>query len=56
MIRVREETEKGDLKLNIPKNKITASGPITSWQIHGETVAEFILGDSKVTEDGDCSH
>ena len=51
--------EKVDLKLNIQKTKIMASGPITSWQIDGETVetgTDFILGDSKITTDGDCSH
>ena len=48
--------EKVGLKLNIQKTKIMASGPITSWQIDGETVADFILGGSKITEDGDCSH
>ena len=51
-----KESEKVDLKLNIQKRKITASGPITSWQIDGETGAEFILGGSKITADGDCSH
>ena len=55
-IKVKEESEKVGLKLNIQKTKITASGPITSWQIGGETVAEFILGGSKITADGDCSH
>ena len=57
--KVKEESEKIDLKLNIQKTKITASGHITSWQIDGETVetvAEFILGGSKITADGDCSH
>ena len=44
------------LKLNIQKMKIMASGPITSWEIYGETVEDFILGGSKITEDGDCSH
>ena len=56
---VKEESEKAGLKLNIQKRKIMASGPITSWQIDGETVeivADFILGDSKITADGDCSH
>ena len=48
--------EKVGLKLNIQKTKIMASGPITSWQIHGETVSDFILGGSKITADGDCSH
>ena len=51
-----EESGKVGLKLNIQKTKIMASGPITSWQIDGETVADFILGGSKITEDGDCSH
>ena len=54
-----KESEKVGLKLNIPKTKIMASGPITSWQIDGETletVADFILGGSKITVDGDCSH
>ena len=57
--KVKEESEKVGLKLNIQKTKITASGPITSWQIDGETVetvADFILGGSKITADGDCSH
>ena len=51
-----KESEKVGLKLNIQKTKIMASGPITSWQIDGETVADFILSDSKITADGDCSH
>ena len=58
-MKVKEESEKVGLKLNIQKTKIMASSPITSWQIDGETVetvADFILGGSKVTEDGDCSH
>ena len=58
-MKVKEESEKVDLKLNIQKTKIMASGPITSWQIDGEkveTVADFILGGSKITADGDCSH
>ena len=58
-MRVKEESEKADLKLNIQKTKIMASGPITSWQINGktmETVTDFILGGSKITADGDCSH
>ena len=58
-MKVKEETEKTGLKLNIQKTKIVASGPITSWQIGGETmetVADFILGGSKITADGDCSH
>ena len=50
------ESEKVGLKLNIQKTMIMASGPITSWQINGETVTEFIWGASKITEDGDCSH
>ena len=53
---VKEESEKVDLKLNIQKTKIMASGTITSWQIDGETVSDFILGGSKITADGDCSH
>ena len=59
MVKVKEDSEKVSLKLNIQKMKIMASGPITSWQIDGEiveTVADFILGDSKITADGDCSH
>ena len=55
-MKVKEESEKVNLKLNIQKNKIMASGPITSWQIDGETVADFVLGGSKITADGDCSH
>ena len=58
-MKVKEETEKVGLKLNIQKTKIMASGPITSWQIDGETVetvADSILGSSKMTADGDCSH
>ena len=58
-MKVKEESEKVGLKLNIQKNKIMASGPITSWQIDGETVetvAEFIFLGSKITADGDCSH
>ena len=58
-MRVKEESEKSGLKLNIEKTKIMASGPITSWQIGGETmetVTDFILGGSKITVDGDCSH
>ena len=54
--KMKEEREKVSLKLNIQKTKIMASGPITSWQIDGETVADFILGGSKITADGDCSH
>ena len=56
---VKEDSEKVGLKLNIQKNKIMASGPITSWQIDGETletVTDFIFLDSKITADGDCSH
>ena len=56
LIKVKEESEKVCLKLNIQKTKIMASGPITSWQIDGETVSDFILGGSKMTADGDCSH
>ena len=55
-MKLKEESEKAGLKLNIQKTKIMVSGPVTSWQIDGETVAEFMLGDSKITEDGDCSH
>ena len=55
-MKVKEESEKVGLKLNIQKTKIMASVPITSWEIDGETVSDFILGGSKVTEDGDCSH
>ena len=58
-MKVKEESEKVGLKLNIQKTKIIASGPITSWQTDGETVetvADFILGGSKITADGDCSH
>ena len=55
-MKVKEESEKVGLKLNIQKTKIMASGPITSWQIDGETVADFIFGGSKITADGDCGH
>ena len=55
LLKVKEESEKVGLKLNIQKTKITASGPITSWQIDGETVTDFILGGSRITADGDCS-
>ena len=55
-IKVKEESEEVGLKLNIQKTKIMASGPITSWQIDGETVADFIFWGSKITADGDCSH
>ena len=54
--KVKEESEKVGLKLSIPKTKIMTSGPITLWEIDGETVADFILGGSKITADGDCSH
>ena len=53
---MKEESEKVGLKLNIQKTKIMASGPITSWQIDGKTVADFIFLGSKITADGDCSH
>ena len=56
LMKVKEESEKVDLKLNIQKTKIMASGPITSWEIDGETVSDFIFGVSKITADGDCSH
>ena len=59
LMKVKEESEKADLKLNIQKTKIMASGPITSWEIDGETVervSDFILLGSKITADGDCSH
>ena len=56
LMKVKEEKEKVGLKLNIQKTKIMASGPITSWQTDGETVADFIFGGSKITADGDCSH
>ena len=55
-MKVKEESEKVGLKLNIQKTKITASCPITSWQIDGETVTDFIFLGSKITADGDCSH
>ena len=55
-MKVKEESEKVGLKLNIQKMKIMASGPVTSWQIDGETVADFIFLGSKITADGDCSH
>ena len=55
LMKVKEESVKVDLNLNIWKTKIMASGPITSWQIDGETVADFILGGSKITADGDCT-
>ena len=59
LMKVKEKSEKGGLKLNIQKTKIMASGPITSWQLDGatmKTVMDFIFGGSKITEDGDCSH
>ena len=59
LMKVKEESEKVGLKLNIQKTKVMAFGPITSWQIDGETVetvADFIFGASKITADGDCSH
>ena len=59
LMKVKEESEKVGLKLDIQKTKIMASGPITSWQIDGETVetvSDFIFGSSKITADGDCSH
>ena len=59
LMQVKEESEKVGLKVNIQKTRIMASGPITSWQINGETVetvSDFILGGSKITADGDCSH
>ena len=55
-MKVKEESEKVGLKLNIQKTIIMTSGPITSWQMGGETVADFIFGGSKITTDGDCSH
>ena len=55
-MKVKEESEKVGLKLNIQKTKIMASGPITSWEIDGETASDFILGGSKITADGGCSH
>ena len=56
LIKVKKESVRAILKLNIQKTKIMASGPITSWQIDGETVTDFIFLGSKITEDGDCSH
>ena len=56
LMKVKEESEKVGLKLNIQKTKIMASGPITSWEIDGETVSDFIFLGSKITADGDCSH
>ena len=56
LMKVKEESDKVGLKLNIQKMKIMASGPITSWEIDGETVSDFIFGGSQITADGDCSH
>ena len=56
LMKAKEESDKAGLKLNIQKTKIMASGPITSWEIDVETVSDFILGGSKITADGDCSH
>ena len=56
LMKVKEDSEKAGLKLKIQKTKIMASGPITSWEIDGETVSDFILGGSKITAAGDCSH
>ena len=56
LMKVKEESENVGLKLHIQKTKIMASGPVTSWQIDGEMVADFIFGGSKITADGDCSH
>ena len=56
LMKMKVESEKVGLKLNVQKMKIMASGPMTSWQIDGETVSDFILGGSKITTDGDCSH
>ena len=56
LMKVKEESENVGLKLNIQKTKIMASSPITSWEIHGETVTDFIFLGSKITADGDCSH
>ena len=56
LMKVKEESEKVGLKLNIQKTKIMASGPIISWEMDGETVSDFIWGRSKITVDGDCSH
>ena len=56
LMKVKEESEEVDLKLNIQNTKIMASGPITSWEIDGETVSDFIFLGSKITADGDCSH
>ena len=56
LMKMKEESENVGLKFNIQKTKIMASGPITSWEIDGETVSDFIFGGTKITEDGDCSH
>ena len=56
LMKVKEESEKVGLKLNIQKTKIVASGPITTWEVDGETVSDFVFGGSKITADGDCSH
>ena len=56
LMKMKEESEKVSLKLNIQKTKIMATGPISSWEIDGEAVADFIFGGSKITADGDCSH
>ena len=56
LMKVKEESENVGLKLNIQKTKIMASGPITSWEIDGETMSDFIFGGSKITANGDCSH
>ena len=56
LMKVKDESEKVGLKLNIQKTKIMAFGPITSWEVDGETVSDFILGGCKITADGDCSH
>ena len=56
LMKVKEESENVGLRLNIQKTKIMASGPVTSWEIDGETVADFIVWGSKITADGDCSH
>ena len=56
LMKVKEESEKVGLKFNIQKTKVMASGPITAWQIDGETVSDFTFGGSKITADGDCSH
>ena len=56
LMKVKEESDKAGLKLNIQKTKIMASGPTTSWEIDGETVSDFFWGGSKITSDGDCTH